>query len=78
MSREQLLLDEIRSLPNHKRLFVVREALGLSRPAAAGRVGVSRQTIWELEEGKRAPGLEVAKALEAIFGVPYTGWSVAA
>ena len=36
----------------------------------AGRVGVTRQTIIAIEQGRYSPSLEVAFKIAGVFGVP--------
>lgn len=47
-----------------------RERLGLSQAALADRVGVTRQCIIALEQGRWSPNLDLAYRLAAIVGRP--------
>jgi putative transcriptional regulator len=42
----------------------------LTQQALADRVGVTRQTINAIEQGKYSPSLEVAFRIAAVFGRP--------
>ena len=42
----------------------------LTQKQLADRVGVTRQTINAIEQGKYSPSLEVAFRIAAVFGVP--------
>lgn len=42
----------------------------MTQAALAERVGVTRQTINAIEQGKYSPSLEVAFGIAAAFGVP--------
>lgn len=42
----------------------------MTQAALAERVGVTRQTIVAIEQGKYSPSLEVAFRIAAVFGVP--------
>ena len=44
----------------------------MTQAELAGRVGVTRQTIVAIEQGKYSPSLEVAFRIAAVFGVPLT------
>ncbi|WNV91821.1 helix-turn-helix transcriptional regulator [Umezawaea sp. Da 62-37] len=39
----------------------------------AARIGVSRQTVIAIEQGKYSPSLEMAFQIAAVFGVPLEG-----
>jgi putative transcriptional regulator len=45
------------------------EAKEMTQQALADRVGVTRQTIIAIEQGKYAPSLETAFRIAAVFGV---------
>jgi putative transcriptional regulator len=42
----------------------------MTQAALAERVGVTRQTIVAIEQGRYSPSLEVAFRIAAVFGVP--------
>jgi putative transcriptional regulator len=44
----------------------------MTQAALAERVGVTRQTIVAIEQGRYSPSLEVAFRIAAAFGVPIT------
>ncbi|WP_275693084.1 helix-turn-helix transcriptional regulator [Devosia lacusdianchii] len=49
----------------------------MTQAALAEKVGVTRQTIVAIEQGRYSPSLEVAFRIAAAFGVPITdvfGW----
>ena len=46
-----------------------REAAGLTQAELAGRVGVTRQTLIAIEQGKYSPTLELAFQISRVFGV---------
>lgn len=49
-----------------------RTELGISQGELAARVGVTRQTVNAIEQGKYSPSLEVAFKISEVFGVPLT------
>ncbi|WP_416235184.1 helix-turn-helix transcriptional regulator [Nitrospirillum sp. BR 11163] len=42
----------------------------MTQQALADRVGVTRQTIIAIEQGRYSPSLEAAFRIAAVFGVP--------
>ena len=60
------------------RIRLVREAAGMTQADLAERVGVTRQTIIAIEQGRYSPSLEMAfqiahelgKPLDAVFQYP--------
>jgi putative transcriptional regulator len=42
----------------------------MTQQALAERVGVTRQTVIAIEQGKYSPSLEVAFRIAGVFGVP--------
>lgn len=52
------------------RLKQLRYERGLSQAALAGLVGVTRQTINSIENGKNDPSLSLAFACSKVFGLP--------
>jgi len=54
----------------NNRLRVLRAELGLSQGQLAERLGVSRQTINVVENGKYDPSLPLALKIGKLFGVP--------
>ena len=50
-------------------LRALREAAGLTQAYVARRVGVTRQTLIAIEQGKYSPTLELAFQLCRVFGV---------
>ncbi len=51
-------------------LFRARCRNGLSQEELAQAVGVSRKTIWSLENGQSKPSLQLAQALGLALGAP--------
>jgi putative transcriptional regulator len=52
------------------RLRELRSERGLSQAELGGRVGVSRQAINLVENGKHDPSLSLAFAIARVFGLP--------
>jgi putative transcriptional regulator len=52
------------------RLRELRGERGLSQAELGGRVGVSRQAINLVENGKHDPSLSLAFAIAGVFGLP--------
>jgi putative transcriptional regulator len=52
------------------RLRELRADQGLSQAELGGRVGVSRQAINLIENGKHDPSLSLAYAIARVFGLP--------
>jgi putative transcriptional regulator len=52
------------------RLRELRGERGLSQAELGGRVGVSRQAINLVENGKHDPSLSLAFAIARVFGLP--------
>ena len=52
------------------RLRELRGERGLSQAELGGRVGVSRQAINLVENGKHDPSLSLAFAIGRVFGLP--------
>jgi putative transcriptional regulator len=52
------------------RLRELRTEQGLSQAELGGRVGVSRQAINLVENGKHDPSLSLAFAIARMFGLP--------
>jgi putative transcriptional regulator len=49
----------------------------MTQAELADRIGMTRQTIAAIEQGKYSPSLEAAFRIAAVFGVPITevfGW----
>ncbi|XXS76893.1 helix-turn-helix transcriptional regulator [Sorangium sp. So ce131] len=46
------------------------QANEMTQAALAEKVGVTRQTIVAIEQGRYSPSLEVAFRIAAVFGVP--------
>ena len=42
----------------------------MTQAQLAGHIGVTRQTIIAIEQGRDAPSLEMAFQIAAVFGVP--------
>lgn len=51
------------------RIRLVRETAGMTQAELAGRVGVTRQTLIAIEQGKYSPTLELAFQLARVFRV---------
>ncbi|WP_439590885.1 helix-turn-helix transcriptional regulator [Microbacterium sp.] len=47
----------------------VRESAGMTQADLAGRIGVTRQTLIAIEQGKYSPTLELAFQISRVFGV---------
>ncbi|MDZ8170497.1 helix-turn-helix transcriptional regulator [Microbacterium xanthum] len=47
----------------------LREAAGLTQAELARRIGVTRQTLLAIEQGKYSPSLELAFQICRVFGV---------
>lgn len=52
------------------RLRELREGKGMTQADLAGAIGVSRQTIISIEQGRYAPSLELALRLARLFARP--------
>ena len=52
------------------RIRDLREGAGQSQGELAERIGVTRQTVNAIEQGKYSPSLEVAFKIARVFGVP--------
>ena len=50
-------------------LRAIRERAGLTQAEVARRVGVTRQTLIAIEQGKYSPTLELAFQLCRVYGV---------
>lgn len=46
-----------------------REAARMTQAEVAGRLGVTRQTLIAIEQGKYSPSLELAFQISRLFGV---------
>lgn len=47
----------------------VREGAGMTQAELAARIGVTRQTLIAIEQGKYSPTLELAFQISRVFGV---------
>ena len=47
----------------------VRESAGMTQAELAGRIGVTRQTLIAIEQGKYSPTLELAFQISRVFEV---------
>jgi putative transcriptional regulator len=47
----------------------VREEAGMTQAALARRIGVTRQTLIAIEQGRYSPTLELAFQISRVFGV---------
>ena len=54
----------------HNRLKEIRNQKGLTQETLARTVGVTRQTVIAVEQGKYSPSLEMAFQIARVFGVP--------
>ena len=61
MAKATKITNDIRSLRFH--------AGEMTQANLAGKVGVTRQTIIAIEQGKYSPSLEVAFLIAKVFGV---------
>lgn len=52
----------------HNRVRESRQALGMTQQDLADAVGVSRQSINSIEQGKYVPSLPLALQLAGVFG----------
>lgn len=50
------------------RITELRKSLGLTQQEAADRLGVSRQTIISLENGRYNPSIQLAYKISKLFG----------
>ena len=50
-------------------LRALRESAGLTQAEVARRIGVTRQTLIAIEQGRYSPSLEMAFQLARVFGV---------
>ena len=48
----------------------LRSGSGMSQGDLASRIGVTRQTVNAIEQGKYSPSLEVAFKIARVFSVP--------
>ena len=48
-----------------------REAAGMKQKEVAKALGVSQDTMWRLESGRRDPKTEEVKSLAKLYGVPF-------
>lgn len=47
-----------------------REEVGMTQAELAGRIGVTRQTLIAIEQGRYSPTLEIAFQIARAFGMP--------
>jgi len=52
------------------RIRTLRETVGLTQVELAKRVGVTRQTLIAIEQGRYSPTLELAFQIARVFEVP--------
>jgi putative transcriptional regulator len=52
------------------RLRALRESTGMTQADLAAALGVSRQTIISIEQGRYSPSLDLALRLARLFGRP--------
>ena len=52
------------------RIRTLRETVGLTQVELAKRVGVTRQTLIAIEQGRYSPTLELAFQIARVFQVP--------
>ncbi len=58
-------------MPIRNNIRVLRfHASEMTQQALADRIGVTRQTVIAIEQGKYSPSLEVAFRIAGVFGVP--------
>lgn len=55
--------------PITNRVREMREARGLSQSALGDAIGVTRQTVIAIEQGRYSPSLESAFRIARLFGV---------
>lgn len=51
------------------RIRTVRESAGMTQAELGRRIGVTRQTLIAIEQGKYSPTLELAFQIARVFGV---------
>ncbi|HEY0033776.1 MAG TPA: helix-turn-helix transcriptional regulator [Devosia sp.] len=64
--------------PITNQVRALREARGMSQAALGEAIGVTRQTVIAIEQGRYSPSLESAFRIARIFGVGVEdafGWS---
>lgn len=62
-------MDDLKQLQvDSAKLMTARKESGLSMSEAARRVGVSRQYLWNIENGVQRPGADVLVRLCALLG----------
>ena len=71
MTRKLVILGgkEYRSVPLENKLKEYREKLGINQQEMGALVGVSRQTVSQIERGGYAPSVALALKLAKICGV---------
>ncbi|WP_436519690.1 helix-turn-helix transcriptional regulator [Actinoplanes sp. HUAS TT8] len=52
------------------RIRVLRSEIGLTQADLAAKLGVTRQTVIAIEQGRYSPSLELAFQIARIFGKP--------
>ena len=52
------------------RIRVLRTERGLTQAQLAAELGVTRQTVIAIEQGRYSPSLEMAFQIAQVFGVP--------
>lgn len=65
--------------PITNRVRALREARGMSQSALGDAIGVTRQTVIAIEQGRYSPSLESAFRIARLFGVGVEdvfGWSL--
>lgn len=53
-------------------LEAIRKERGLSQKQAAEKVGISQPSFCDIENGKKNPAVDTAKAIAAVLGFDWT------
>jgi DNA-binding XRE family transcriptional regulator len=68
MNRHELFEEiERENYPIGKSIFMMRRAVGVNRVDFAKKIGVSRRTLEEIEQGKGNPTLKTLQKILSVF-----------